>query len=526
MKVLIADDQDIARMVLGRTLQNLGYVVDEAPDGTRAMDLYEPGVHQIVIADWEMPGYDGLEVCRRIRALGDGAYTYVILLTAKEDREDRVAALQAGADDFITKPFDRGDLSARLGVARRILRMEGELREANRKIEESREQEVAIGASIQRSLLMARPPEHSSRFEFAAMNLPSRQIDGDFFDFFVHSDGVVDVVLGDAMGKGVPAALVGAGAKSTLLRSLSDQVTRSKGQLPSARLIVQETHDAMTSELIRLNSFVTLGYARLDTENWTATFVDCGHTRPIHWRAAERDTSELPGGGFPIGFVKRETYDERTIPIGRGDLFVFYSDGVTDATGDGAEAFGTERLLTLVQRHAADAPSQLLYRLREAIRTHIGEAPLEDDFTVVIVRVGPVGDPWDARTRTFRSELESLAGVRDFVGPHLLELGFPLADADALLLAVHEATANVVRHAHKGIEDATIEVAVERREGGMRALIRYEGVPFNPPKPDEPDIQFAENGGLGLFLIDRTMDEVHYGVEHGRNYIEMIKNRS
>ncbi|RYG45323.1 response regulator [bacterium] len=525
MKVLIADDQDIARMVLGRTLQNLGYTVDEAPDGTRAMELYEPGVHQIVIADWEMPGHDGLEVCRQIRKLGEGAYTYVILLTAKEDREDRVAALQAGADDFITKPFDRGDLSARLGVARRILRMEGELREANRMIEHARQQEVEIGASIQRSLLMARPPEHTSQFEFAAMNLPSRQIDGDFFDFFVHSDDVVDVVLGDAMGKGVPAALVGAGAKSTLLRSLSDQVTRSAGHLPSARVIVQETHDAMTSELIRLNSFVTLGYMRLDVKSWSATFVDCGHTRPIHWRAADRRTSEIPGGGFPIGFVKRETYDERTIPIGRGDLFVFYSDGVTDATGDGADAFGTERLLSLVERHAADAPSQLLYRLREAIRSHVGNAPLEDDFTVVIVRVGPGSEPWEARTRIFKSELESLAEVRDFVGPHFMDLGFSVESADDLLLAVHEATANVVRHAHKGMEGATLELTVERREGGMRVCIRYEGEPFDPPKPEEPDIQFAENGGLGLFLIDRAMDEVRYGVEHGRNYIEMIKYR-
>lgn len=526
MRILIADDQDIARMVLGRTLQNLGYDVDEAPDGTRAMALYRPGVHQIVIADWEMPGYDGLEICRRIRALGERAYTYVILLTAKEEREDRVAALQAGADDFITKPFDRGDLSARLGVARRILRMEGELREANRVIEHARAQEVAIGATIQRSLLMARSPEHSACFEYAAMNLPSRQIDGDFFDFFVHSDSAVDVVLGDAMGKGVPAALVGAGAKSTLLRSLSSQLIRSAGELPSPREIVQETHDAMTGELIRLNSFVTLGYARLDAERWVGTFVDCGHTRPILWRKATGKAEELPGGGFPIGFVKQETYEERTIPLEAGDLVVFYSDGVTDATGESPEPFGNHRLLDLVSKHAANPPSQLLYRLREAIRSHVGKAPLEDDFTVVIVRVGPVAEPWEMRSRTFRSELESLSPVRDFVGPLVLEMGFDVRAADDLLLAVHEAAANIVRHAHKGREEASFEIIVERLAEGARISMLYEGAPFDPPKPDEPDIEFAEHGGLGLFLIDRAVDKARYGTEHGRNLIELTKNRS
>ncbi|CAN5670130.1 hypothetical protein BH11ARM2_BH11ARM2_00800 [soil metagenome] len=525
MRILIADEQDIARMVLGRTLQNLGYDVDEAADGTRAMALYRPGVHQIVIADWEMPGYDGLEICRRIRALGEDAYTYVILLTAREETEDRVAALQAGADDFITKPFDRGDLSARLGVARRILRMEGELREANRVIEQARDQEVAIGANIQRSLLMARSPEHSACFEYAAMNLPSRQIDGDFFDFFVHSDTAVDVVLGDAMGKGVPAALVGAGAKSALLRALCNRLVRSAGVLPSPRDIVQETHDAVTGELIRLNSFVTMAYIRLDAESWTGTFVDCGHTHPIVWHKATGKVEELPGGGFPIGFVKHETYEERTIPLEAGDLLVFYSDGVTDATGESPEPFGTARLLDLVTRHAASTPSQLLYRLREAIRVHLGEAPLEDDFTVVIVRVGPVAEPWEMRSRTFQSELQALALVRDFVGPLILEMGFDFRPADDLLLAVHEAAANVVRHAHKDREEALFEVLVERIADGTRITLLYEGPPFDPPKPEEPDIRFAEHGGLGLFLIDRTVDKARYGVEHGRNFIELTKLR-
>jgi len=140
-----------------------------------------------------MPEVDGIELCRRIRSRRSESYTYVILLTSKFEKDDRLVGLNSGADDFISKPFDRSELSARLGVAQRILRMEGELREAKERIEEKRKQEIEIGANIQRSLLMARPPEGATAFEFAAMNLPSSAIDGDFFDFFVHRPEVVDV---------------------------------------------------------------------------------------------------------------------------------------------------------------------------------------------------------------------------------------------------------------------------------------------------------------------------------------------
>jgi CheY-like chemotaxis protein len=290
MKILIADDEQVSRMVLERTLQALGYEVELAVDGAQAWDLFQANQYPIVIADWVMPQMDGLELCQRIRNKRGIAYAYVILLTSKFERDDRLVGLNSGADDFIGRPFDRNELSARLGVAQRILRMEAEIRDSEEQIEEKRNQEIEIGANIQRSLLMARPPEGATSFEFAAMNLPSSAIDGDFFDFFVHRPEVVDVFLGDAMGKGIPAALIGAGTKNTLLRSMSALLaaTRLNGPIPSPKDVVQAPHATLTRDLIRLNAFVTLEYARLNAETRTATFVDCGHTKVIHWRAEDQ----------------------------------------------------------------------------------------------------------------------------------------------------------------------------------------------------------------------------------------------
>jgi len=122
MKILIADDNLFYRTALGATLREWGYDVIAVGDGAAAWDvLSAPQAPQLAILDWVMPKCDGLEVCRRLRALHRPEPTYVIVLTAKAGKENIVAALENGADDYISKPFDREELQARLRVGRRIV---------------------------------------------------------------------------------------------------------------------------------------------------------------------------------------------------------------------------------------------------------------------------------------------------------------------------------------------------------------------------------------------------------------------
>ena len=524
MKILIADDEQVSRMVLERTLRALNYEVDVARDGAEAWSLYRQHQYSIVIADWVMPDMDGIELCRRIRAAGSHHYSYVILLTSKFEKQDRLTGLSAGADDFIVKPFDRGELSARLGVAERILSMETQLREANERIEQIRRQEVEIGARIQRALLMARPPEGPCEFEFAAMNLPSSQIDGDFFDFFVHCPYVVDLFVGDAMGKGIPAALVGAGAKSTLLRTVGRLITQSHGGvLPSPQSIVQTANATLAKELIRLNSFVTLEYARFDSRTQIATLVDCGHTKSLHFSVQSQVTSEISGNNFPIGFVENEKYEEIDVPFNDGDIFCFYSDGVTDAMSPDGEAFGIERLTELVTKNGSEPPTMLLYQLRETVRMHTQGRDLDDDFTVLLVRIGQSQSPWSEETHIFGSALESLSEIRAFVGTRAMDCGLSGADVDRLQLAAHEATTNIVLHAHNAL-GGEIEFRAIRMPDGMSLRIVYAGPDFVPGEVSQPDITLFGEGGYGLYIIQQCVDQIVYGTEGtGARYIEMIK---
>ena len=129
MNILIADDDPVSRRLLENYLQKWGYEVTAAGDGAEAWRLFEGGTFPMVITDWMMPELDGSGLLRRIRASQRPGYVYAILLTAKSQKEDIVEGMEAGADDFLTKPFDRDELRVRLRAGERIIRLEHHLRE-------------------------------------------------------------------------------------------------------------------------------------------------------------------------------------------------------------------------------------------------------------------------------------------------------------------------------------------------------------------------------------------------------------
>jgi putative two-component system response regulator len=121
MRLLIVDDDEISLEMTTAMLSRRGYQVDTAADARQALDLLAGGLHRVVISDWEMPGMSGPELCEAIRATDFGGYIYTILLTGRNKNSDSVIGLNAGADDFITKPVDPDQLAARIRIAERIL---------------------------------------------------------------------------------------------------------------------------------------------------------------------------------------------------------------------------------------------------------------------------------------------------------------------------------------------------------------------------------------------------------------------
>lgn len=137
MKILIADDDDLALRILRRYLEQWGHEVTHALDGQEAWALFEQHEFPMVISDWMMPRMDGLELIRRIRNDERGRYVYTILITARSDKEDLVHGMEAGADDFVSKPFDRDELRVRVREGERIVGLERALAEGESSKEQS-----------------------------------------------------------------------------------------------------------------------------------------------------------------------------------------------------------------------------------------------------------------------------------------------------------------------------------------------------------------------------------------------------
>ncbi len=136
MKILVVEDDRISRKLLEKTVRYWGHEVIVAADGEEAWDIFQEEEVKLVIADWMMPKMDGVELCRKIRAKETSGYIYFILLTGKDKKEDIVKGLEAGADDYIAKPFDMEELQVRVRAGERILNLEKELKELNVKLEE------------------------------------------------------------------------------------------------------------------------------------------------------------------------------------------------------------------------------------------------------------------------------------------------------------------------------------------------------------------------------------------------------
>jgi two-component system cell cycle response regulator len=160
--ILVVEDNPVSRKLLEKLLGKAGYDVVSAQNGREALDRYKKCFFPLVITDWMMPEMTGPELCRALRSQTENGYIFIILLTAKDSKNDIVAGLEAGADDYLTKPFDRAELVARLKTGTRILELERSLKTATEKIRELSVKDPLTGC-YNRGFLTERLPEEISR---------------------------------------------------------------------------------------------------------------------------------------------------------------------------------------------------------------------------------------------------------------------------------------------------------------------------------------------------------------------------
>ena len=405
-----------------------------------------------------------------------------------------------------------------------------ERKRAQEELARAREQEVEIGFKIQQTLLLDQPPRDVPGVRVAALTIPSQRIDGDFYDFFKHRDDCLDVIVGDVMGKGIPAALLGAATKSHFLQALSRLLSlAAPGTLPEPRDIVTLAHSEVARQLIDLESFVTVCYARFDLENRTVDFVDCGHTTTIHFQANTGTCAMLQGENLPLGVSEREIYEQFRVPLDSGDVLLFYSDGLTETRNSQGELFGIERLAECVRIHGRLDPEALIDQIRQAAVAFSNSETFGDDLTCVAVRIDDRERPVFRADIEMSSDLRELARARAFVREVCRTMPGPALPDEALSqleLAITEALSNIMTHAYRGRTDQLIQLDVEAFADRIVFRLHHLGETFDPAAVATPAFDGTRDGGFGMYIIEQSVDDVrYYRDDRGRHCISLVKNR-
>ena len=237
-------------------------------------------------------------------------------------------------------------------------------------------QELRVARSIQEASLPKEVPELEG-WEISPRYQPAREVGGDFYDFHLLSEGRLGVVVGDATGKGVPAALV----MSTTLGML--QATAGALDSSSPGEVLAQVNETLLARIPK-NMFVTCFYAILDPRSGTLRYANAGHDLPYLHRNGKAE--ELKARGMPLGLMPKMGYEEKEIVLEAGELTLLYSDGLVEAHDPRGEMFGFPRLRELVAEHAPEEASLGDFLLRE-LHTFTGEGwEQEDDITLLTLR--------------------------------------------------------------------------------------------------------------------------------------------
>lgn len=382
-------------------------------------------------------------------------------------------------------------------------------------------QEVDIGSRIQQALLFSKVPERIEGATLASLTLPSQTIDGDFYDIVDHSPHCFDVVVGDVMGKGVPAAILAAASKSGLFRSLCQlMVDAGRREIPQPDAIVTKLNGALARQMISVDSFASLSYARFDLQTSTVTYVDAGHTKTFHLRVRDHQTFLLQGENLPLGIVHDEVYQQQAHRFEPGDVLVFYSDGITEARDNQGEFYGEYRLYECV-RTAADRSAQgLVNAIKQDVISFVGGAVFQDDLTCVVVCIDhkPGLNTITHENRVFSSDLRELSRIRQWVNDLWIQWaprGCSEEGLYALVLAINELSSNVMRHAYRGSRTERIRMRATCNQGRFVVELAHTGEPFDPDTKSDPAFDGSRDGGFGLYIIENSVDEIVYNRNDG-----------
>jgi serine phosphatase RsbU (regulator of sigma subunit) len=378
-RILVTDDDATSRRLLTRILARAGFECVEAPDGIEALKILQADPPSLLLLDYDMPGMDGAEVLKRLRHDGNASVAQVpaIMLTGHGGEESEVLCLEAGADDFVTKPINEAVLRARIDTQLRLRSMRSQLQKQNDELEAWRhnlERDLEAARLTQQSLIPQKPPVLRG-WEVAACYQPVIQVGGDIYGWLRMTDGRTLFWIADATGHGASAALL-----TTLAKLLFHHGT---GENNKPAEIMEAVNNDFRS-IFGARSFMTAMCVALDAATGRASVVGAGHPPLLVARTGGR-TESIASSAPPLGLLERSEFVETNVDLEPGDAFFLYTDGIYGSGHEENPRLSAARLAETLQPLAESAQALLDRVIGQSAINMDGKVP-PDDVAAIAVR--------------------------------------------------------------------------------------------------------------------------------------------
>jgi sigma-B regulation protein RsbU (phosphoserine phosphatase) len=369
--ILLVDDEPANLQVLFQTLKNVGCNLLVAKSGETALTIAQKAHPNLILLDIMMPGIDGFEVCRRLKADPATAKIPVIFLSALDETADKVRGLQLGAVDYVSKPFQPEEVIARVNTHLTIHRLNGELQHQRDQLEH----ELKVVSQLQRNLLPERLPDIDG-LKLAVHYETSRYAGGDYYDIVALPSGRWGFLVADAEGHSAPAAVMMA-MTCALFRSCSN------GDEKAGRML-----SYINENLCKVNkeSFVTAIYGDYDPRSRTFRISRAGHPLPILYRFSERRAMEVSCPGvFGMGLEPFPPVPVTEVALDPGDRLLLYTDGVSELFNEEGAPYGEKRLLQQIEAADTDDPELILIGIVNNLAGFAGSRPADGDQAMIMI---------------------------------------------------------------------------------------------------------------------------------------------
>src|SRR3989449_1833928 len=378
-EILVVDDDALSRRLLAQLVTAAGYKCRVCKNGSEALEIVHAAPPSLLLLDFDMPGLNGAEVLTRLRKDRHSIVAQIptIMLTAHGSEESEVSCLQAGADDFVTKPVNAAVLRARIETQLRLRSMRRQLERQNDELERWRrdlERDLAAARLTQQSLIPQKPLALPG-WQVATCYRPVIQVGGDIYGWLRMKDGRILFWIADGTGHGAAAALL------TTLAKLLFHHGSAEHDAPAT---VMETVNSDFRSIFGARSFMTAMCVALDPASGHASVVGAGHP-PLLVIRDNGATKSIASIAPPLGLIERSEFPETAINLEPGDAFLLYTDGLFRWTKDERRRLTPQQLEKMLDHSAPTADALLKGVLAHAAPDGaMNSSP--DDMTVLAVR--------------------------------------------------------------------------------------------------------------------------------------------